>query len=114
MFPPEDCIELARQGHGERVYGLFLGSFWNDRVDELLQLGSDLTLCEGWRDQKKLVADLRNVDAYEAARFEVGIWAGLRRVSLVPEREPAENPATRRADFRVRDGAQRVAIEPKC
>lgn len=113
LFPADVCIDLARQGHGKHVYGLFLGGFWNDRVDELLQLGSDLSLCVGWRDDKKLLANLRDLDAYEAARFEVGTWAGLHRVGLVPEHEPAENPATRRADFRVRDGAQRVAIELK-
>lgn len=113
LFPAEVCIELARQGDGEHVYGLFLGGFWNHHVDELLQLGRDLSLCVGWRDDKKLLANLRNLDAYEAARFEVGTWAGLRRVGLVPEREPAENPAATRADFRICDGTQRVAIELK-
>jgi hypothetical protein len=59
------------------------------------------------------VADLRHVEAYEAARFEVGTWAGLRRVGLAPEREPADNRAAKRADFRVVDGTHRVAIELK-
>src|SRR3954453_6209556 len=50
LFPADVCIERVQQGQGERVIGLFLGAGWTDRVDEVLQLGSDLLLCAGWRD----------------------------------------------------------------
>jgi hypothetical protein len=113
LFPGDVCIDLVRHGHGEHIHGLFLGANWNDRVDEFLQLGIDLSDCAGWRDDTKLLADLRNPDAYEAVRFEVGIWAALRRLGLFPEREPADNPAAKRADFRIQDGTHRIAIELK-
>jgi hypothetical protein len=113
LFPAEVCIDLVQRGHGARMIGLFLGDGWYDGVDELLQLGSDLSHCAGWCDDHKLVADLRRVEFYEAARLEVGIWAGLRRVGLAPEREPANNRAAKRADFRVVDGTHRVAMELK-
>jgi hypothetical protein len=113
LFSAEVCIELVRQDQGERVIGLFQGAGWNDLVDELVQLGSDLSCCPGWSNDATLVANLRQPDAYEAARFEVGVWAGLYRVGLAPEREPAQSRAAKRADFRVRDGRHRVAIELK-
>lgn len=113
LYPADICIELVRQGHGACVIGLFLGAGWTDRVDALLQLGNDLSLCLGWRADSSLVARLRHLDYYEAARFEVGIWAGLHRVGLVPEREPPSKGTAKRADFRVQDGARRVAIELK-
>lgn len=114
LYPAEVCRRLADDGLGGHVLGLFLGEGWMDDVDEMLQLGQDLTLCSGWRRQAKLVSDLRRPDAYDAARFEVGVWAGLRRIGLAPVHEDAVNRARRRPDFVVVDGGARVALELKC
>lgn len=113
LFPAEVCLQLARDGHTHHIIGLFYGAAWIDAVDEILQLGEDLTLCTGWHDNAKFVADLRKPEAYDAARFEVGVWAGLRRVGLVPTHERAVNKSVPRADFNVVDGGVRVAIELK-
>lgn len=113
LFPAEVCKTLIKRDQAAHVLPLFFGSGWMDHIDELLQLGSDLTLCTGWRHNFKLLADLRNPAAYAAARFEVGVWAGLRRVGLEPDHEVAPNRAQRRPDFMVVDEARRVAIELK-
>jgi hypothetical protein len=113
LYPAEVVLELVARGDSSRIIGLFFDDGWCDEVDEVLQLGHDLRQCGGWDADAKLVADLRANDSYPAARFDVGVWAGLTRVGLKPEREPAEDRAARRADFRVMDGAHRVAIELK-
>lgn len=107
------AVHSVERGRFGVAFGLFVGGGWLDDVDEVLQLGRDLTDCPGWRNETKLVADLRNPAAYEPARFEVGAWAGLRRVGLTPAHEVAENRADPRADFVVSDGGRCFAIELK-
>jgi hypothetical protein len=105
------CRHLVDAGFGRMVVGLFGGFTY--RVDMLLQLGADLTLCEGWATRPKLVGDLRSPDGFDGARFEVGVWAGLRRVGLAPRVEEVADKSMRRADFVVSDAGLDVAIELK-
>lgn len=113
LYPAEVCQRLARTSAARLVMGLFFGEYWYDGVEEILQLGSDLSWCKGWRANHKLLDQLRKADAYEPARFEVGVWAGLARTGLDPQHEVAENAAVRRPDFVLVDGGRRVTLELK-
>ena len=113
LYPAEVCQRLAGTSAARLVMGLFFGEHWYDGVEEILQLGSDLSWCKGWRTNHKLLDQLRKADAYEPARFEVGVWSGLARMGLDALHEVAKNAAARRADFVFVDGGYKVALELK-
>ena len=113
LYPPKVCRELAEGEHGSVILGLFLGAGWNDHVAELLLLGHDLARCEGWLEHTELVAQLRQRDKRVAARFEIGIWAGLRREGCLVEHEPRTSSGNKVADFLVDHDGLRIAIEAK-
>lgn len=113
LYPADVCQRLACTDAARLVMGLFFGEDWYDGVEEILQLGSDLSWCKGWRTNHQLLEHLRKADGYEPGRFEVGVWAGLARMGLDPHHEVAENAAVRRPDFVFVDGGHRVALELK-
>lgn len=92
---------------------MFFGGGWTDSVAEVLLLGHDLALCDGWHEEPELVAQLRQRNKWGAARFEIGIWAGLRREGCQVTHEPREKAGGKIADFLVEDGGHRIAIEAK-
>jgi hypothetical protein len=105
------CRRLVDAGHGRMIFGLFGG--FHSWVDKMLQLGADLTLCDGWELRPKLVGHLRSPYNFNGSRFEVGVWAGLVRVGLAPRIEDASDPSKARADFVVAADGIDVALELK-
>ena len=114
LYPPDFCEAMARDGRQSLILGLFLRDVqWMPQLEWLMFLGADLAECDGWLDDADLVGKLRNPDNSDAARFEVGVWAGLRRVGLAVEHEPAAEHGRKVADLVVVEGARRIAIEVK-
>lgn len=84
---------------------------WTIRSGELLQLGLDLAVCDGWEDHRHLITRLRNSAEFDSARFEVGLWAGARRVGL--ETRYVKATQDQDCDIEFVDGAERIRVEAK-
>lgn len=113
LYPAEVVTKLAENDGAALIVGLFLGEGIAPGVEDLLLLGADLTLCDGWHKRSKLVAALRSMRGWSGARFEVGIHAGLRRVGLKPIVEPVADKASKAPDFVVPIDGRRVGLELK-
>lgn len=112
LYPPEICRRLAKKLDGQRlIWPLFL-SGWMPDVSRMLFLGADLAECKRWELEPLLVRHLRHVSSWESARFEGGVWAGLRREGLEVRHEVGEG-AGHVADFLVYEEGKRVALEVK-
>jgi len=90
---------------------LFMPNAWTPWLVTLLLLGDDLGDCPGWELQRKLIRRLQLWEEHDQARFEVGLWAGMRRAGVPVERVPEE--VERTADFILEEGGTRVALEAK-
>jgi len=84
---------------------------WTPRSGELLQLGLDLAACDGWEALRHLVARLRSEAEFDSARFEVGLWAGARRVGL--EANYITATQAQDCDLEFVDGDERIRVEAK-
>ncbi|MBK7076680.1 MAG: hypothetical protein IPH44_30750 [Myxococcales bacterium] len=113
LYPAELVREQVGMPDSALDYVVFplLIDGWTIRSGELLQLGLDLAVCEGWSGQPHLVARLRNEAEFYSARFEVGLWAGARRVGL----EATYITATQAQDCDLEfvDGDDRIRVEAK-
>jgi hypothetical protein len=96
LYPAEVCRELLASGKGPSLAPLFWLSGWS--VCPLLELGLDLAVV-GRFDDTKLIAGLRNRQAFESAATEVSVWANLRRQGVEVDRVPTGDGKT--PDFRV-------------
>jgi hypothetical protein len=113
VYDAESCQRMVLKGAGSLVVGLFLGNGFAPIVDELLQLGTDLSLCKGWEHRPKFLGALRSVRGWDGARFEAGVHAGLVRTGLAPIIEPAASKSDAAPDFVVDASGMRVALEVK-
>ncbi|WP_140855649.1 hypothetical protein [Myxococcus xanthus] len=111
VYPPEVCRELLlKRWYGWIVYPLFQGHLPFSVVPRL-RLGLDLDTVQPWRDAE-LLRRLRNRETYNAAAFEVSVWANLLRGGCEVHRAP---PGQRKkvADFAVVFDRRRYVIELK-
>src|SRR5262249_17520969 len=109
LYPPDVCRQLVTTEHRHLFNDLFLPpGAWLRRVERLLRLGADLATIPGWHTHPQLVARLRHLGLFAAARLEVGIWAGLNRVHARAQYLPATG-AGKSGDFLLEEDAIRVA-----
>lgn len=113
LYDAQSIRKMVLNGASSLVAGLFLGGGFAQAVDDLLQLGTDLHLCNGWELRPKFVGALRSIRGWDGARFEAGVNAGLVRTGLAPIIEPAASKADLAPDFLVHASSMRIAIELK-
>ncbi len=113
LYPPEVCEEIVSNGAGSLVLALFAGPSILPTSEELLLLGADLAMYEGWQLRPKLLGQLCSLDGWSGARFEIGVHAGLVRAGLNPAIEPQRNKSNKAPDFVVSINGLSVAIELK-
>ena len=113
LYPADVCRDLLKTEDGRRLLGpLFVQGYWPG-VPESLLLGHDLAEIGQWQVHSNLVGNLRRLPSFYHTRFEVGLWAGLRRKGLDVEYEPRAGTGEKTADFLVRENGLRLALEAK-
>lgn len=113
LYPADvvrDQVGIPESALDHVVFPLLIDG-WTIRSGELLQLGLDLAVCEGWESMRHLVARLRNEAEFDSARFEVGLWAGARRVGL--EATYITATQVQDCDLEFVDGGERIRVEAK-
>ncbi len=111
LYPPDFCRkQLRRSWDALLVAELFhQGSIFG--VLPLIAVGLDLVTVEPWHDTE-LLAQLRDVEKFEAAAFELRVWAAIRRAGIAVIRQPADNVG-QKADFKIWMGRGLYFLEVK-
>lgn len=111
LYTPEVCrSSLSRKWYGALVFNLFKQTVpWF--LIPLLRVGLDAEIAQPWEDLD-LLSKLRNRETFEAAAYELSVWANLKRFGFEFEREPPTATASR-PDFSVRLGTQTYFLELK-
>jgi hypothetical protein len=112
VFTPSFCRRAIQKGELRLIVPLLMPHAWILwHAAPLLFLGDDLAECEGWEAHKSLAKGLRRLDAHWQARFEVALWAGMRRQGIEVDRV-AEGQG-KSADFVLEDAGLKIALEAK-